>query len=58
MWLKRQDILNMRKDKVNPMFHDNFTWDDNKEEANKRREQEAQKIVLNVDVLTKPSQEK
>jgi hypothetical protein len=57
MWLKRQDILKIRKDKVNRMFHDNFTWD-NSESANKHREQEAQKIVINVDVLTKPSQEK
>jgi len=57
MGLKRQDILKMRKDKVNQMFHDNFTWD-NSEAANKHREQEAQKIVLNIDVLTKPPQEK
>jgi|LakMenE01Jun11ns_1017448.scaffolds.fasta_scaffold9602183_2 hypothetical protein len=47
----------MRKDKTSPMFHDNFIWDDSKA-IKKRREQEAQKIVLNVAVLTKPSQEK
>ena len=57
MWLKRQDILKMRKDKTNPMFHDNFIWDDS-EAIKKWREQEAQKIVLNTDVRTKPSQEK
>jgi hypothetical protein len=47
----------MRKDKTSPMFHDNFIWDDS-EAIKKWREQESLKIVLNVAVLTKPSQEK
>ena len=34
-----------------------FTWDDS-EAIKKWREQESLKIVLNVAVLTKPSQEK